>query len=93
MKVLSDPIYGTMKLNDWEEKLLKTKYLHRLQHVHQLGLVYHLYIGANHTKYLDISNLTYSWSTLEPESVRKHTSLAQPLLGSQPKNILTRIPH
>jgi len=50
MKVLSDPIYGTMKLNDWEEKLLKTKYLHRLQHVQQLGLVYHLYIGANHTR-------------------------------------------
>jgi len=51
-------------------------------------------MDIGHSKYLDKSNLTCSWSTLWSQKVSESTpALCNLCWGSQPRNVLTRIPH
>jgi uncharacterized protein len=46
-----DDVYGQISLGAREEKLVHTPEFLRLQHVKQLGFVYHVWPGATHTRY------------------------------------------
>jgi|GEM_PF-2614424 len=46
-----DPVYKKIKLTDIEKKICYTELFRRLQGIHQLGLKYCKFIGANHTRF------------------------------------------
>lgn len=50
MKVITDPIYGSMQLNDTEIKLISTPEFQRLKRIKHLGFVDHVYPSAVHTR-------------------------------------------
>lgn len=49
--IFFDPIYKNIKLTDIEKKICYTELFRRLQGIHQLGLKYCKFIGANHTRF------------------------------------------
>ena len=49
-KVIHDTIHRTIKLEEPALSLLETPELQRLNCIHQLGLAYHVFPGANHTR-------------------------------------------
>ena len=50
-KEIADPIHGLIRLDKVEAELLATKSLQRLHYVHQLGLAYLVFPGANYTRH------------------------------------------
>lgn len=49
-KIIHDTIHGTIKLDNPFLALLETPELQRLSNIHQLGLAYLVFPGANHTR-------------------------------------------
>lgn len=50
-KEIADPVHGLIRLEQVESELLATKALQRLHNVHQLGLAYLVFPGANYTRH------------------------------------------
>lgn len=44
-----DPLHGTTRFDEWEDKLLKLPELQRLRYIKQTGLAYLVYPGLRHT--------------------------------------------
>jgi len=49
-KIIHDTIHRTIKLDEPALSLLETAELQRLNNIHQLGLAYLVFPGANHTR-------------------------------------------
>jgi HD superfamily phosphohydrolase/NAD-dependent SIR2 family protein deacetylase len=49
--IFFDPVYKNIKLTNIEKKTCYTELFRRLQGIHQLGLKYCKFIGANHTRF------------------------------------------
>ncbi len=49
--IFFDPVFKNIKLTDIEKKICYTELFRRLQGIHQLGLKYCKFIGANHTRF------------------------------------------
>lgn len=50
-KVIHDPLHGSVKMEGVFLHLIDTPELQRLHHIHQLGLAYLVFPGANHTRF------------------------------------------
>ena len=50
-KTISDPLYGSIEISEEALKIIDTKEFQRLRHIKQLGTVYLVYPGANHTRF------------------------------------------
>ncbi|MBN1959421.1 MAG: HD domain-containing protein [Deltaproteobacteria bacterium] len=48
---IRDPIHGFIKLDSDERRVLDSRPLQRLRHIHQLALTYFIYPGATHTRF------------------------------------------
>ncbi len=48
---LSDPVHGTIGLSELEIRVLSCQAFQRLKHVKQLGLAYHVYPGADYSRF------------------------------------------
>jgi hypothetical protein len=51
MKVIRDPIYGYIRIDELALSLIDTPPLQRLRRIRQLGFAYLVYPGANHTRF------------------------------------------
>ncbi len=51
LKVIQDPIYGTIRANILEWQFIRSRPVQRLKGIKQLGLVEAVYPGANHTRF------------------------------------------
>ena len=51
-KIIRDPIWGDIKLNDDEVRVIDTSAFQRLRGIRQLGLAYLVYPGATHSRFL-----------------------------------------
>jgi len=83
-KVIHDSVHGTVRVEGLFLGLLERPEMQRLHGVHQLGLAYHVFPGANHTR-LEHSLGTYHLagrmaSTLELSEDDRRTVLAAALL-------------
>ncbi|MCJ7607979.1 MAG: HD domain-containing protein, partial [Thermoplasmata archaeon] len=50
-KFVQDPVHGGLKLDSVFLRLIESTELQRLHSVHQLGLAYLVYPGANHSRF------------------------------------------
>lgn len=60
VKVIHDPVWGTMKFYPWELTLLDSPLLQRLRNINQLGLAVYTYPSAHHSRFehtLGVTNL------------------------------------
>src|SRR5581483_6168447 len=48
---ISDPVHGTVGLSDLEARVLSTQAFQRLKNVKQLGLAYHVFPGADYSRF------------------------------------------
>lgn len=48
---IRDPVYGYIKINELERKIVDNRFLQRLKRIKQLGLVHLVYPGAEHTRF------------------------------------------
>jgi len=46
-----DPIYGLIKFDELEERIINTSIMQRLRNIHQLALAYYVYPSARHTRF------------------------------------------
>ena len=46
-----DPIYGSFELEPWEISLSRTPIMQRLKRIHQMGVAFHIYFAAVHTRF------------------------------------------
>lgn len=51
MRSISDPVYGSIKLEPIEDKLIRSKTFQRLHNVKQLGLAHFIFPGANYSRF------------------------------------------
>lgn len=51
IKVIHDPVWGTMKFYPWELQILDSPLLQRLRNINQLGLVVLTYPSAHHSRF------------------------------------------
>lgn len=50
-KEFRDPIYNFIHINDYEKKIIESPFFQRLRFIHQLGMTYYVYPGAQHTRF------------------------------------------
>jgi len=50
-EVITDPIYGSFQLEPWEVSLSRTPLMQRLKRIHQMGIAFHVYFTAVHTRF------------------------------------------
>jgi uncharacterized protein len=50
-KIIHDPLWGTIKLEDWEVALLDLPLFQRLRQIHQTSLVSYVFPGCNHNRF------------------------------------------
>ncbi len=50
-KEFRDPIYNFIHINNYEKKIIESPYFQRLRYIHQLGMTYFVYPGAQHTRF------------------------------------------
>ena len=48
---VEDPIYGSFQLEPWETSLSQTPIMQRLKRIHQMGVAFHVYFAAVHTRF------------------------------------------
>ncbi len=65
--IIHDPVHKTIILDEFEQMLLNTRHVQRLRNIQQLGLVDHVYPGANHTRF------EHSIGTMHMASVIGHS--------------------
>jgi HD superfamily phosphohydrolase len=46
-----DPLYRFIRVNPYELNIIESPYFKRLRYIHQLGLTYYVYPGAEHTRF------------------------------------------
>ena len=51
IKVIHDPVWGTIKFNPWELQILDSPLLQRLRNINQLGLAVLTYPSAHHSRF------------------------------------------
>ena len=72
LKVIQDPIYGTIRANVLEWLFIRSRPVQRLKGIKQLGLVEAVYPGANHTRF------EHSLGTMHMAgTIAQHLGLAQ----------------
>ncbi|MCX6676053.1 MAG: HD domain-containing protein, partial [Methanothrix sp.] len=72
LKVIQDPIYGTIRANVLEWQFIRSRPVQRLKGIKQLGLVEAVYPGANHTRF------EHSLGTMHMAgTIAQHLGLAQ----------------
>ena len=59
VKVIHDPVWGTIKLHPWELQLLDSPLLQRLRNINQLGLAVVSYPSAHHSRFEHTLGVTY----------------------------------
>ncbi|MDY0386387.1 MAG: HD domain-containing protein [Methanolobus sp.] len=75
--IIHDPVHKTIILDEFEQMLLSTRHVQRLRHIRQLGLVDHVYPGANHTRFehsigtMHMASVIGQSLSLEEEDIRK----------------------
>ncbi len=75
--IIHDPVHKTIILNEFEQMLLNTRHMQRLRNIQQLGLVDHVYPGANHTRFehsigtMHMASVIGQSLSLEEEDIRK----------------------
>ncbi len=75
--IIHDPVHKTIILDEFEQMLLSTRHVQRLRHIRQLGLVDHVYPGANHTRFehsigtMHMASVIGQSLSLEGEDIRK----------------------
>jgi len=57
---ITNPIYGTIKLDEVQEQLIDTPEMQRMKHINQLALVYHVFPSANHTRFVHALGVSYT---------------------------------
>lgn len=48
---IRDPVHGFISLNETEQRVIDTRPLQRLKHIHQLAMTYQIYPGATHKRF------------------------------------------
>lgn len=48
---IRDPVHGFITLNETEQRVIDTRPLQRLKHIHQLAMTYQVYPGATHKRF------------------------------------------
>ena len=51
IKVIHDPVWGTVKFYPWELQIMDSPFLQRLRNVNQLGLAVYTYPSAHHSRF------------------------------------------
>jgi uncharacterized protein len=51
LKSIRDSVHGSLKIDEFEVKLIDTPQIQRLRRIKQLGFTYLVYPGANHTRF------------------------------------------
>ncbi len=51
IKVIHDPVWGTVKFHPWELQIMDSPLLQRLRNVNQLGLAVYTYPSAHHSRF------------------------------------------
>ncbi|WMW22082.1 HD domain-containing protein [Methanolobus mangrovi] len=75
--IIHDPVHKTVILDEFEQMLLSTRHVQRLRNIQQLGLVDHVYPGANHTRFehsigtMHMASVIGQSLSLEGEDIRK----------------------
>lgn len=75
--IIHDPVHKTIILDEFEQMLLHTRHVQRLRNIQQLGLVDHVYPGANHTRFehsigtMHMASVIGQSLSLEEEEIRK----------------------
>ncbi len=75
--IIHDPVHKTIILDEFEQMLLSTRHVQRLRNIQQLGLVDHVYPGANHTRFehsigtMHMASVIGQSLSLEGEDIRK----------------------
>ncbi|WP_321429433.1 HD domain-containing protein [uncultured Methanolobus sp.] len=75
--IIHDPVHKTIILDEFEQMVLNTKHVQRLRNIQQLGLVDHVYPGANHTRFehsigtMHMASVIGCSLSLEGEGIRK----------------------
>ena len=75
--IIHDPVHKTIILDEFEQMLLNTRHVQRLRNIQQLGLVDHVYPGANHTRFehsigtMHMASVIGQSLSLEEEDIRR----------------------
>ncbi len=75
--IIHDPVHKTIILDEFEQMILNTKHVQRLRNIQQLGLVDHVYPGANHTRFehsigtMHMASVVGRSLSLDDEDIRK----------------------
>ncbi|WP_094226814.1 HD domain-containing protein [Methanolobus psychrotolerans] len=75
--IIHDPVHKTILLDEFEQMILSTRHVQRLRNIQQLGLVDHVYPGANHTRFehsigtMHMASVIGQSLLLEDEDIRK----------------------
>ncbi len=75
--IIQDPVHKTIILDEFEQMILNTTHVQRLRNIQQLGLVDHVYPGANHTRFehsigtMHMASIIAQSLSLENEDIRK----------------------
>ena len=59
IKVIHDPVWGTIKFYPWELQILDSPLLQRLRSINQLGLAVLTYPSAHHSRFEHTLGVTY----------------------------------
>ncbi|MEZ5334647.1 MAG: HD domain-containing protein [Methanolobus sp.] len=75
--IIHDPVHKTIILDEFEQMVLNTRHVQRLRNIQQLGLVDHVYPGANHTRFehsigtMHMASVIAQSLSFEDEDIRK----------------------
>jgi HD superfamily phosphohydrolase len=103
--IIHDPVYKTIILDEFEQILLNTRHVQRLRNIQQLGLVDHVYPGANHTRFehsigtMHMASVIGQALSLDEEDIRKIRiagllhDVGHPAFSHAVEDVLRRNPH
>lgn len=70
-KIISDPVYGYIKVYDYEIPILETRVFQRLKRIKHLGITDFVYPGATHTVFLHSVGVAYVVENMVKEILKK----------------------
>jgi HD superfamily phosphohydrolase len=103
--IIHDPVHKTIIVDDFEQMILNTKHVQRLRNIQQLGLVDHVYPGANHTRFehsigtMHMASVIGRSLSLEEDGIRKIRlagllhDVGHSAFSHAVENVLKRNPH
>lgn len=103
--IIHDPVHKTIILDEFEQMILNTGHVQRLRNIQQLGLVDHVYPGANHTRFehsigtMHMASVIGRSLSFEDEDLRKVRiggllhDVGHSAFSHAVENVLKRNPH